>query len=320
MSNKKEEQAKNFLQSKFVDEASASSTKVSMPVNTAPSFGSPNTEYMVIPLDLLPCGMFYKTGTKISIRGAKVHEVQNYSVVDDKNYIDITDKMNVILKTCIRFMNPDNTLGSYKNVKDADRLYLIFMIRELTFPGGKNLSKEVTCTNCKHEFNIEFRSTHAEDKAKTFVNHEMPEELQKFFDQYENVYRIPITDKNGNKLDYNLAPPTIGLQEVLFGDIKNKVQAEKEPNVSFLKIIPFQLHDRIDITPEGIKAKEQEYSSMDMTTFQVLNQVINLMLFGIKELKADCPECGMEVRTDMSFPDGASSLFVISGSIDQLIG
>jgi hypothetical protein len=228
--------------------------------------------------------------------------------------------MNGILKSCVRYILPSGQMGSYKNVKDADRLYLIFMIRELTFPGGKNLSKDVTCSYCHKEFSIEFRSTNSDGNPKTFINHEMPKKISKFFDNYEKVYKIPIKDKNGDSVNYNLAPPTIGLQEVLFGDIKQKVQLEKEPNVSFLKIIPFQLHDRVDITTDGIKAKEQEYQSMDMTTFQILNQAINQMLFGIKDLQTKCPECGQEVRTDMSFPEGASSLFIISDALEQLIG
>lgn len=320
MSDKnKEEQARNFLEKKFI--GSVDQPPIDPPTTTDfGDLGKPNNEFMVIPLDLLPCGNFYKQGTKISIRGAKVQEVQDYSVVDDKNYIDITDKMNGILKSCVKFINPDGTQGSYKNVKDADRLYLIFMIRELTFPGGRNLSKEVSCSHCHHEFSIEFRATHSDKKHKTFVNHGMPEKIAKFFDEFDRVYRIPLKDKDGNSVPYELAPPTIGLQEVLFGDIKMKVQMEKEPNVAFLKVIPFQLHDKISITPEGIKAKEQEFRNMDMTNFQILNQVINQMMFGIKELKTNCPECGQEVRTDMSFPEGASSLFVIPDAFEQLIG
>lgn len=320
MSDKnKEEQARNFLEKKFIGGMDQPPIDPPMKTNFG-DMGKPNNEFMVIPLDLLPCGIFYKPGTKISIRGAKVQEVQDYSVVDDKNYIDITDKMNGILKSCVKFINPDGTQGSYKNVKDADRLYLIFMIRELTFPGGRNLSKEVTCSHCHHEFSIEFRATHSDKKHKTFVNHSMPEKIAKFFDEFDRVYKIPLKDKDGNAISYELAPPTIGLQEVLFGDIKMKIQSEKEPNVAFLKVIPFQLHDRISITPEGIKAKEQEFRSMNMTNFQILNQVINQMMFGIKELKMECPECGQEVRTDMSFPEGASSLFVISDAFEQLIG
>jgi len=104
---------------------------------------------------------------------------------------------------------------------------------------------------------------------------------------------------------------------VQYADIKAKVQAQKTPNVSFLKIIPFVLRDRVTITEDGIKAKEDEFKEMDMYTFQVINQAVDNMVFGLKELTMECPECSQEVCTDMSFPNGASSLFVISSIFDE---
>lgn len=315
--NKKEEQAKQFLQNKFIEKEQSDVVQY-QPAGL--DFKTPSREYMVIPVDILPCGNFYKPGTKISIRAAKVEEVQAYSVVDDKNPMDWVDKMNDILKSCVRFINPNGMNGSYKDVKDSDRVFLIFMIRELTFPGGKNLSKEVVCGACRHEFEIPYRATHSEDKAKTFVNFEMPEKIHKFYDEFERAYVVKINDKNGNPVEYKMAPPTIGMQEMLFGDVKEKVQTEKEPNISFLKVIPYQMYDRTSITPEGIKAKEKEYRSMDMTTFQILNKFVDNMKFGIKELSMRCPECGEEVHTQMTFPEGVSSIFVIPDALEQYFG
>ena len=313
LKNKKEEEALNYLEKNFIsdnDNDLESIRKVDLSyLDTAPS-----NEYLNIPLEVLPCGLFYKIGTKISIRSAKVQEVQAYSVVDNNNYLDITEKMNHILSSCVRYTYPNGTLGSYKDVRDGDRLFLIFMIRELTFPGGKNLSKDVTCDN-DHDFKIELRATSSESVNKTFVNYEMPEKLSKFFDPQERVFIFNI-----NNVDYKLAPPTIGIQEIFFGDIKTKVQSEKNPNVAFLKLASFMLHDRNKITEEGIKAKEQEFKRMDMKTFQILNQAVGQMLFGIKEMKSNCPSCGLEVHTDMSFPSGASNIFVIPDAFDEYFG
>ena len=271
-------------------------------------------EFINVSLDILPAGNFYSKGTKIKIRSAKVEEVQAYSVVDDKNYLDMVEKMNEMLSSCVRYIYPDGSFGSYKNVKEADRLYLLFMIRELTFQKGNSLAKDVTCDGCKHEFKIEFRATANSTQPKTFVNYPMPETLQKFFDKNENVYRIVIDNK-----EYKLAPPTIGIQEIFFGDIKTKVSNKKIPNVAFLKIIPYLLYDRDTISNDGIKAKEKEFASMDMKTFQILNGFVDNMKFGIEKLKTTCNECKREVHSDMTFPKGASSIFVISDYFDDFI-
>jgi hypothetical protein len=312
--NKKEKDSLKYLENNFISEEDNSLESVHK-VDLSYLDNVPSNEYIYIPLDILPCGLFYKPGTKIGIRAAKVQEVQAYSVVDDKNYLDITEKMNQILSSCIKYTYANGMQGSYKDVRDGDRLFLIFMIRELTFPGGKNLTKDVTCGNCNHEFKIELRATSSDKVQKSFVNYEMPEKLVRFFDNQERVFIFTI-----DGVDYKLAPPTIGIQEIFFGDIKNKIQVDKNPNVSFLKISSYMLYDRNKITEDGIKAKEQEFKKMDMKTFQILNQSVNQMLFGIKEMKTICPSCGLEVHTDMSFPSGASDIFVIPDAFDEYFG
>ena len=313
--SKKEEEALKYLENNFIGGNNDDNLESIQKVDLSYLDSVPSNEYMIIPLDLLPCGLFYKPGTKISIRAAKVQEVQAYSVVDDNNYLDITEKMNQILGTCVKYVYSNGSLGSYKDVRDGDRLFLIFMIRELTFPGGKNLSKDVTCENCANEFKMELRATSSNKAPKSFVNYDMPQKIAKFFDKQERVFVFNI-----NNVDYKLAPPTIGIQEKFFGDIKTKIQGEKNPNVAFLKLASFMLHDRNTITDDGIKAKEQDFKRMDMKTFQILNQAVGQMLFGIKEMKCNCPSCGLEVHTDMSFPAGASNIFVIPDAFDEYFG
>lgn len=313
--SKQEQEALKYLEQNFIGDNQDNDLNSIKKVDLSYLDNVPSNEYMVIPLEILPCGLFYKPGTKISIRAAKVQEVQAYSVVDDNNYLDITEKMNGILSSCIKYVYSNGMQGSYKDVRDGDRLFLIFMIRELTFPGGKNLSKDVTCGNCGHEFKMELRATSSDKVQKSFVNMEMPPKLAKFFDSKERVFVFNI-----NGVDYKLAPPTIGIQEIFFGDIKTKIQTDKNPNVAFLKLASFLLHDRTKITEDGIKAKEQEFKNLSMKTFQILNHAVGLMLFGIKEMKCECPSCGLEVHTDMSFPSGASNIFVIPDAIDEYFG
>ena len=168
VNDKKEAEALNYLKNNFVSEDDNSMESIIKPEISYLDNKVPSNEYMTIPLDILPCGIFYKQGTKINIRAARVQEVQAYSVVDDSNYLDITEKMNQILSSCVKFITPSGGQGSYKDLRDGDRLFLIFMIRELTFPGGKNLSKDVTCHKCDTEFKIELRST-SSNKVQIYI-------------------------------------------------------------------------------------------------------------------------------------------------------
>lgn len=275
----------------------------------------PNTlNYINVDIDKLPLGKFYKEGIEIKIRAAKVEEIQRYSVVENKNFIDITEKMNQMLASCVKIILPNKKQVSYQYLKDGDRLFLIFMIRELTFISGNSLAKDVECTQCKHEFSIPFRVTSNKEEKRSIYNHDEPEKIKDFFNPKLKCYVFNI-----NGVDFKLAPPTIGIQETFYNYIKTKVQNKKDPNVSFLKIIPFMLWDRVTITDDGIKSKEDEFKRLDMNTFQIINAAVDEMVFGPKELIAECPKCGMEVHTDMTFPNGASSIFVISNPFDELV-
>lgn len=311
MNENDKKQQEEYL-SKFLIDTKDEIKEIKTTIKTM-SQGS-SLEYLSVDLNLLPLGEFYQDGLKIKIRAAKVHEVQAYSVVDDKNFLDVTEKMNQLLSSCVKVTLPNGNNGSYKDIKDGDRLSIIFMIRELTFQKGASLAKEVTCPHCNWEFSIPFRSTSNGEYPRTFEKHEMPENIKKFFNKELKCFEFNI-----NGVVYRLAPPNIGIQEIFYGDIKTKVQSQKNPNVSFLKIIPFMLWDRTSITEDGIKAKEDEFKRMDMYTFQVINKAVDNMVFGLKGIKMNCPECQGEVHSDMTFPNGASSLFVISDPFDDFI-
>jgi hypothetical protein len=79
------------------------------------------------------------------------------------------------------------------------------------------------------------------------------------------------------------------------------------------------LAGRTSISYDGIKSKLVDFEDMDDISFQFLNAAIGKMTFGIKELKKSCGECGMEVLTDMTFPNGASGIFVIHDAFEAYL-
>jgi hypothetical protein len=254
----------------------------------------------------LPCGQFYPTGTLFMVRPAQVKEIQAYSMVDDNNFYDIVEKMNDMLQACVRIKYPDGKMGSYLEIKDQDRLFLIFLIRELTFQQGNSLAVTAKCS-CGEEVKIELNRS-------TFCFHEIDEKLDKYFNQSSRNYQF----KTINGKVFEITPPNIGLQKAFTDYIIKENNEKRTPNLAFLKIIPFMLPGRTNITYDGVKTKVKEFEEMDDISFQFLNAAINKMTFGVKELKSFC-QCGEEVRTDMQFPDGAAGIFVISDAFDAYI-
>jgi len=275
--------------------------------------GSDLLDFLSVDLNALPAGIFYKPGTKMMIRAAKVNEVQAYSAIINENLVDVTEKMNEMLSRCVRIKFPNGTIGSYKDIRDNDRIFLIFMIRELTFQKNINLAKDIKCEECEHEFKIQYRATPTKEYPKTFVNWEISEKMKPFFDSNERAFVFKVNNKV-----WKLAPPTISLQEDFFNYIRKEVEEKRKPNVAFMKIIPYTLVHLRKISEDGIKAKEKEFKEMkDMEEFQFLNQAVAKMEFGIKELKTTCPSCGMEVHSEFTFPEGAANIFTIPDIFDK---
>ena len=254
----------------------------------------------------LPCGEFYPSGTVFMVRPAQVREIQAYSMVDDNNFYDIVEKMNDILQSCVRVKYPDGKIGSYIEVKDQDRLFLVFLIRELTFQQGNSLTVNSKCS-CGEDVQMEL-------KRDNFSFHEIDEKLERYFSASTRTYHFSTV----NGREFELTPPNIGLQKSFTDYILKESNEKRTPNLSFLKIIPFMLAGRTSITYEGIKAKLKEFEEIDDISFQFLNAAVGKMTFGIKELKKKCA-CGEEVHTDMQFPNGASGIFVIHDAFEAYI-
>ena len=254
----------------------------------------------------LPCGIFYPAGSVIMVRPAQVKEIQSYSMVDDNNFYDVIEKMNDILQSCVRIKYSDGKIGSYLDIKDQDRLFLIFLVRELTFQQGNSLSVAVKCS-CGIESQIEL-------KRENFLFHEIDEKLDRYFSASSRSYHFSTV----NGKEFELMPPNIGLQKSFTEYIIKENNEKRIPNMSFLKIIPFMLPGKVSISYEGIKAKLKEFEEMDDISFQFLNAAVSKMTFGIKELNKKC-SCGAEVHTEMQFPNRASGIFIIHDAFEAYI-
>lgn len=311
MSNKNEMSEEEYLKRHLGDIETGKNTFSDIPFKQEPQAQVEATkvedlQYFNCDIRELPCGQFYPTGSLFMVRPAKVKEIQAYSMVDDNNFYDIVEKMNDMLQSCVRIKYPDGRIGSYLEVKDQDRLFLIFLIRELTFQQGNTLNVNAKCT-CGNDVSLELT-------RKNFSFHEIDPKLDKYFSAARSCYYFET--KSGGQ--FELTPPNIGLQKAFADYIITENNNKVSPNLSFLKIIPFMLGGRTNITYDGIKAKLVEFQNMSDADFQFLNAAVGKMTFGIKELKKQC-ECGEEVTAEMQFPNGTSSIFVIHDAFEAYI-
>jgi len=274
----------------------------------APS-SSRSTDLQFISVDIteLPCGNLYPRGTSLMVRSAQVREIQSYSMVDDKNIYDIFEKMNDMLKSCVRIKFPDGEMGSYLDLKDQDRIYTIFLIRELTFQQGNTLAVDAECAcGCQNQIEL---------KRSSFKFHKMDDKISKYYSERTNSFVFNIS----NGKEFELTVPSIGISKSFTEYIVKENIDNKKPNMAFLKIIPYMLENRNSITYDGIKSKLVMFQGLDDISFQFLNSAVNKMTLGVEGLRTECTECGLEVHTEMTFPNGASGIFVIHDAFEAFI-
>jgi hypothetical protein len=101
-----------------------------------------------VKLETLPSqGIFYPHGTEITIRAAMAAEIRHWSTIDEEDLLSLDDALNRIVDKCCKIRFP-RQMGSFKDLKEIDRFFIVFAIREYTFKKGENnLNVSFDCKN-----------------------------------------------------------------------------------------------------------------------------------------------------------------------------
>jgi hypothetical protein len=271
--------------------------------------------YIEFNLENLPSGgRFYRKDLEIHIRAARVGEIRDFSTMDENNIKDVDDKLNSILMMCtqIKF---GKSVGSYKDLLEEDRIYLILAIRELTFKEGeaklmiKTGKTECESSTCSAPEKIELRTSN-------FEFQEEDELVGRYYDPEGRCYTIQ-TKSYG---DIRMAPPTIGVMRAITTYIRKKEEEGKKWDKSSLQILPYIQREWRGWGDKDIFSTITEFQGWDAGKFSLIFRLAENMKVGVKpELKYPCSGCGAYASAPLEFPDGIKSLFVIPDISGELL-
>jgi hypothetical protein len=263
-----------------------------------------------VKLETLPSqGYFYPQGTEITIRAASVGEIRHWSTIDEEDLLSLDDALNRIVDRCCKVRFPRMN-GSFKDLKEIDRFFIVFAIREYTFKRGENSLN--TTFNCKSCGKVETRTM-----VKEMLSYYSPaDELQPRFSEEERCFHLRLT--NGE--DIKLYLPTLGVMSFIKGYIREKTQSKEEYDKAFLKWAPFLFADWRILNESTYTKTLQDSYAWSFDKISVVDWFVEQMQKTIKaELKHDCSGCGAEVTAAISFPGGVKSLFLISNISSKLL-
>ncbi len=263
--------------------------------------------YHNIPTISLPSGgMFYPEGTEISIRSAKVSEVRHFSTIDETNVLDIDEKLNQIVESCIRITCATKRL-SYKDILEEDRFYIILSIRELTFPEPESSLKveHMSKKGEKHQIEI---------KKDYFQYFKIPVELDKYYDNDEKTFMVE-TKSFGT---ISMRPPSIGVMQKITSHIREKQQRGEKVDQSVLQIIPYLHHDWRGFNDKTLFEFEIELNGWSSKKYNLVYTLAEKMKIGIQpNMLVQLGD--EEEEVPINFRDGIKSLFVIQDIAGELL-
>lgn len=253
-------------------------------------------------------GVFYPEGTEITIRAASAGEIRHWSTLDEDDLLSIDDSLNRIVDKCCKVKFP-RQYGSYKDLKEIDRFFIVFAIREYTFKRGEN-SLNVT-------FSCDCGKTESVPMRKEMLSYFEPsEDLMSRFSNDERCFHLKL--KNGEEL--RLYMPSLGVMMFIKTYITEKNKKNEEYDKPFLRWAPFLFPDWKMLNMSTYNQLLQESYAWSIDKISVLGWFVDKMQKSVNSnLKYECSGCGAEVEAPINFPGGIKSLFLISDPTSKLL-
>ena len=271
--------------------------------------------YVKLDLSNFPSGgRFYREDFEIHIRAARVGEIREFSTLDEENILDVDEKLNSVLINCTK-ITYGNQRGSYRDVLEEDRIYLILSIRELTFKNGENKlmmpvgKKKCTSGTCKSQESVELKTSNVQFN-------QADELIEKYYDYENKCYTIP-TKSHG---EITLAPPTIGVMRAITTWIRKREEENKSWDKSSLGILPYIQREWRGFNDNEIFSATSNFQGWDAGKYSLVYRLVEKMKIGVKpEFVFPCESCGAEVTVPLSFPGGIKALFIVQDITSELL-
>jgi len=275
--------------------------------------------------DHLPTGgIMLPSDIEINIRSAKTREIRHWSIIDENDPGDVEDKVNYILERCVSVRSGNRRL-SWKDLTDFDRFFIVYRIKELTFPNGENeINLKFQCpADCSEPDNqIENLPLSSALLKQTFS---VPKDIMKYFDENRREFVAQRTD--GGEITFVL--PSIGvstkLRKSLIDKTKNNENIQKHKE--FYKYAPYMINDWRSLNEEKMGEIQKYLDKMDRKEVLFRAKVTEIIENNLEiDVKRPCPKCerNLEAPTFFRSQDERGfklkDLFIFSDSgLDELL-
>jgi hypothetical protein len=261
-----------------------------------------------VPIEYLPSqGLFYAEGTQIAIRAASVSEIRHWSTIDENDLLGVDDMLSFIVEKCVRIKMP-NKATSHKDLKEIDRFYLIFAVRDYTFKNGENKIFANVPDEDGQDQKVEV--------TKDLIDYFNPDEkLITYYSHEEKCYVFNL--KNGES--FKMYFPSLGVMNFIKNFMKVKQQQGGNFDKSFLKYAPFLFEDWRSLSQNTYDKASHDSMTWSLSKISVLTKITDMLASSVNPQIRYINNGGTEFRAPLNFQGGIKSLFLISDIFGELV-
>jgi hypothetical protein len=222
--------------------------------------------------------------------------------LDENSNIDFRDKLNDILERCVIFQFPNGNFGSYLNIFENDRPWIIYTIREKSFPEGKILTipVEYKIKDEVYKDSIEILRRYIEKWEKG--------DIWNYFDVSSRTFKFVTTFREEA---YHLCPPTIGMKMCFTQYLKIKTDEGVKINENFFIMLPWLNSHETYLSYEDLEILYEWFiDKQTLEEFSFLDDLFknHLSKIGIKGLKKNVD--GRNIITSQIYPNRQERRYV----------
>lgn len=261
-----------------------------------------------IPLQNLPSqGLFYPDGSEIAIRAASVAEIRHWSTIDENDALGIDDMLNFVVERCCR-IRMSGRPANFKDLKEIDRFYVIFAIRDFTFKNGENRLFTTVSNDDGTEEKVEI--------TKDALSYFNPD--PKLMEYYKSDMKCFVFQmKNGEVLELHF--PSLGVMSFIKSYAKNKAQRQQQFDKAFLKYAPFLISEWKGLTDREYDKALQDSLGWSIQKISLMDKITTMLSSSINPEIRYIKSGGDETTVPLNFRGGIKSLFLIPDIFDELV-
>lgn len=252
-----------------------------------------------IPVGMLPSkGLFYPEDLIITISPLKVKQIRHFSTIDETDEIDVASKLNFVINSSVK-VQTSNLKFSPMSLLDIDRLYILFIVREITFIEFPSIMKlESKCNECENDDMVDIKS-----ERLGAVKQGALEEYLSNYSKQERCIKLPIGSEGINLYLPSMENLEIARKEI----VKEEIHEEDHDRFMLCFLVPpgkkLSSADFLNFEKEMEEWSPDKYM-MVRSFVSAVNSAYSVDVY------YKCSSCGAGVATPLRFHRGIKELFV----------